>query len=55
VIRALVKRIEIDHDKIAVVFRVPGSSPQGETPLNQPPPTWGHRIGNIVGTSIDAS
>jgi site-specific DNA recombinase len=32
VIRALVKRIEIDHDRIAVVFRVPGSSPQGETP-----------------------
>jgi site-specific DNA recombinase len=31
VIRALVKRIEIDHEKIEVVFRVPGPSADGGT------------------------
>ena len=52
VIRALVKRIEIDHDKIDVVFRVPGPSPQGGTPSGPPsptdtaPPNWQH-CGNV--------
>ena len=32
VIRALVRRIEIDHDKIEVIFRVPGPSPEGGIP-----------------------
>jgi site-specific DNA recombinase len=41
VIRALVKRIEIDHDKIEVVFRVPGPSPRGGPPSESPPTVMG--------------
>jgi site-specific DNA recombinase len=52
VIRALVRRIEIDHDKIEVVFRVPGPSSDGGNPSGPPSPTdpgplnWQH-CGNV--------
>ncbi len=52
VIRALVRRIEIDHDKIEVIFRVPGPSPEGGThsrppsPTDPGPPNWQH-CGNV--------
>jgi site-specific DNA recombinase len=51
VIRALVRRIEIDHDKINVVFRVPGPSPEGSGPVGSEPPgagtlNWQH-CGNV--------
>jgi site-specific DNA recombinase len=51
VIRALVKRIEIDHEKIELVFRVPGPSADGGTPSESPltdmaPPNRQH-CGNV--------
>jgi site-specific DNA recombinase len=52
VIRALVRRIEIDHDTIEVVFRIPGPSSDGGTPLgplspnNSGPLNWQH-CGNV--------
>jgi hypothetical protein len=56
VIRALVRRIEIDHDKIEVIFRAPGPSPEGGThsgppsPTDPGPPNWQH-CGNVHHTS----
>jgi len=50
VIRALVRRIEIDHDQVEVVFRIPGAPLPGDAPTEsgpggggQPTPTRQHR------------
>ena len=56
VIRALIRRIEIDHDDVDVVFRVPGRAPDGgPAPAYRGPLVLRLPIGNIVGTSIEAS
>jgi site-specific DNA recombinase len=41
VIRALIRRIEVDHDKVEVVFRVPGRSPGGGGSSGSAPPGSG--------------
>ena len=57
IIRAVVRRIEIDHDEVEVVFRIPGTFPPGAGDSGRsgpgdtgpPSPDWQHRRASYAG------
>ena len=55
IIRALVRRIEIDHEQVEIVFRIPGapSARPRAPPRSGPDKGASHpRFGNIVGGAV---